>query len=285
MCQPIIEGFHDQVTGTVTYVVYDPQSRDAVIIDPVLDFDPVSGRTSTDAVDRILEFLGAEQLRPRYVLETHVHADHLTSAGFLKERFGLPIVTGAGVVEVQRTFARMFDLPEEVCGRPFFDVLLADGDVLTAGTLKVHAMSTPGHTPGCVCYLISEACFVGDTLFMPDFGTGRCDFPGGDAERLYDSIQKILALPDWTTLYVGHDYGTDDRGPKWRTTVAEEKARNTHLAAVTRSQFIDMRRRKDACLDLPRLIIPAVQVNIRAGMPALMDGEGRSFLKIPINAF
>jgi glyoxylase-like metal-dependent hydrolase (beta-lactamase superfamily II) len=285
MCQPVTEGFYDQASGTITYVIYEPRTRDAVIIDPVLDFDPVSGRTSTDGVDRILDFIGAEALRPRYVLETHVHADHLTSAGFLRDQFGLPVVTGARVAEVQRTFAQLFDLPHEDVTEAAFDVLLEDGDVLNAGELTIHTLFTPGHTPACVSYLIGEACFVGDALFMPDFGTGRCDFPGGDAARLYDSIQKILALPEWTTIHVGHDYGTDSRSPKWETTVAEEKVRNRHLAEVTRSQFVRMRREKDAGLDLPRLILPAIQVNVRAGTPPMTDDAGRSFLKIPMNAF
>jgi glyoxylase-like metal-dependent hydrolase (beta-lactamase superfamily II) len=235
-------------------------------------------------MDRLLAYLKENELTAHYVLETHVHADHLTSAALLRDRFGLPIVIGSRVKEVQRTFSKMLGLPceEETSA---FDVLLDDGDVLRAGSLTIHTMFTPGHTPACASYLIGELCFVGDALFMPDFGTGRCDFPGGDAAELYDSIQKILSLPEWTTLYVGHDYGTDGRPPAWKTTVGEEKLSNQHLFGKSKQQFVSLRQGKDAGLDLPRLILPAVQVNIGAGKAPITGLDGRSFLQIPMNAF
>ena len=230
MSKPWVTGFHDPVTGTVTFVVADPTERKAAIIDPVWDFDPRSGRLATTSIDRVSAFLDREQLSLEWILETHIHADHLTSAQNLKHRFGAPIGIGRQVTVVQRTFAAFFDIEGEVSSDGSqFDRLFADGEQFSIGGLEARVLHTPGHTPACITYVVNDACFVGDTLFMPDSGTARCDFPGGDARTLYCSIHRILSLPADTRMFVGHDYCGNDREVRFETIVAEQRSRNIHV--------------------------------------------------------
>lgn len=284
---PEVEAFFDEATFTVSYLVFDPETDAAAIVDSVLDFDPASGRTSTRSADRILDRVDALGLSVELILETHVHADHLTAAPCLRERTGAKVAIGANITTVQETFGKVFNAGEEFArdGRQF-DLLLEDGDRFELGNIVATAMHTPGHTPNCMTYVIGDAAFVGDTLFMPDFGTARCDFPGGDARTLYRSIQRIFALPPETRLFMCHDYKAPGRDEfAWETTVAEERASNVHVHdGVTEDEFVAMRRERDATLGMPRLILPSVQVNMRAGNLPPAEDNGVHYLKIPVDA-
>ncbi|MBP7705447.1 MAG: MBL fold metallo-hydrolase [Caulobacter sp.] len=278
-----VQAFFDKATSTVTYLVSDPATKAAAIIDPVLDFDPRSARISTGSADALLAAVEAQGLALEWILETHAHADHLSAADYLRHHSGAKVVIGDHIRTVQRTFDALFET--ETDGR-VFDRLVHDGDELELGGLAVRVLHTPGHTPACVTYLIGDAAFVGDTLFMPDYGTARADFPGGDAATLYRSIRRILDLPAATRIFVGHDYLPSGRRHfEWETTVADERARNIHVHdGVSETAFVTMREARDATLAAPTLILPSLQVNIRAGALPEPSGKGRVFLKLPVNA-
>lgn len=284
--RPDVVGFFDPATHTVTYLVSDPVTGAAAVIDPVLDYDPASARTSTGSIDQVLEAIRARGLKLERVLETHAHADHLTGADVIRSRTGAPIGIGEKITRVQKTFGDLFEAADVTPDAVVFDETYADGARFALGRLEVEVLHTPGHTPACVTYRIGDAVFVGDTLFMPDYGTARCDFPGGDAGTLYRSIQKILDLPDATRVFVGHDYlpegGRSDF--RWETTVGREKAANIHIAGRTEAEFVALREARDATLKAPQLILPALQVNIRAGALPPPEPSGRRFLKLPLNA-
>jgi glyoxylase-like metal-dependent hydrolase (beta-lactamase superfamily II) len=280
-----IQHFFDEATSTLTYVVHDEGARVGVVIDPVLDFDPKSGRTSRTSAEQVARFIDQEKLSVPYVIDTHAHADHLSALPFFKSRYGARSVTGAKVGEVQRAFRAIYNLPPTfpVDGRQF-DVLLDEGAELTFGSLRVHAIHTPGHTPAHMSWQIGDAVFVGDTLFTPDYGTARCDFPGGSADVLYESIQRLFALPDATRLFMCHDYQPGGRPMRFETTVAEQKTSNVQLNARTsRRAFAEFRNARDAKLDMPVLILPSLQVNIRAGALPEPEDNGTSYLKIPLD--
>ena len=283
-----IASFFDKRTYTVTYVVYDAATHDAVVIDPVLDYEPASSRVWTESLDVVTSFVKEKGLKLHYILETHAHADHLSGAQELKRQFPqAKLAVGARITEVQKVFKGVFDLPDDFAtdGRQF-DVLLQEGDTLKAGTIEVETIYTPGHTPACATYKVEDAIFTGDALFMPDMGTGRCDFPGGSATDLYDSIQKLYALPDSTRVFVGHDYAPGGRAYAWETTVGEQKAKNIQLAGSTsREDFVTMRTRRDKTLDAPRLLFQSVQVNIDAGRMPEPHANQTRYLRIPINVF
>ena len=284
--QPDVQAFFDEATFTVSFVVTDPESRKCAVVDSVLDFDYSSGRTDTKSADAIVAFVKEQSLEAVWLLETHVHADHLSAAPYLQERLGGKIGIGEKITVVQDTFGKVFNE-----GTRFqrdgsqFDRLFKEGDRFESGALQGRVLHTPGHTPACLTYVIGDAAFVGDTLFMPDFGTARADFPGGSAEALYASIQKILALPDETRIFVGHDYKAPGRDTfAWETTVAEQKALNVHVGGgATAEDFVRMREARDATLDMPKLIIPSIQVNMRAGQMPEPDDSGKRFLKVPVN--
>lgn len=284
MTQPRVHAQFDEATHTVSYVVWDPATRRAAIIDPVLDYDHRTGRVSHRSADDLLGFVADQGLSVDWVLETHAHADHLSAAPYLKEKTGAPIGIGARITEVQRTFAPVFGLEDVSGDGREFDRLFRDGETIAIGGLQVEVMHTPGHTPACVSYRIGEAVFVGDTLFMPDYGTARADFPGGDARTLYRSIHRLLALPDATRLYLCHDYKAPGRDHfAWETTVGEEKTRNIHVGGgVDEASFVAMREARDATLAAPVLLLPSLQVNIRAGRLPDPDRDGRRFLRIPL---
>ena len=284
MTQPRVHAQFDEATHTVSYVVWDPATCRAAIIDPVLDYDHRTGRVSHRSADDLLGFVADQGLSVDWVLETHAHADHLSAAPYLKEKTGAPIGIGARITEVQRTFAPVFGLEDVSGDGREFDRLFRDGETIAIGGLQVEVMHTPGHTPACVSYRIGEAVFVGDTLFMPDYGTARADFPGGDARTLYRSIHRLLALPDATRLYLCHDYKAPGRDHfAWETTVGEEKTRNIHVGGgVDETSFVAMREARDATLAAPVLLLPSLQVNIRAGRLPDPDRDGRRFLRIPL---
>ena len=276
----------DHDTGTITYVVADPATRACAIIDSVLDYDPKAGRTSVAGAERLAKLIEQRGLTCAWLLETHVHADHLSAASWLKARIGGQIGIGRQVAPVQRVFANLFGLDEgfPTDGRQF-DHLFDDNEAFAIGTLQARALHTPGHTPACLTYVIEDAAFVGDTLFMPDAGTARCDFPGGDAHNLYQSVRRILALPPQTRVFTRHDYAPGGRPAAWESTVAEHRTSNIHVRdGIGEGEFVAMRTERDATLDMPTLILPAVQVNIRAGEMPEPDARGRRFLKIPLNA-
>jgi len=282
----LIKDFFDPETWTYTYVVYEDEGSPCVIIDSVLNYDPKSGRTSTKSADEVIAFVMTHQLKVDWILETHAHADHLTAAPYLQSHLGGKLVIGDGITNVQAVFKGVFNLDDrfKVDGTQF-DYLLKEGESLAFGNLSVKALFVPGHTPACMAYEIGNVIFVGDTLFMPDVGTARCDFPGGDAKRLYQSIQKILSYPDQTKLYMCHDYPPNNRPATGVTTVADEKANNIHVHdGVTEAQFVKMRTTRDHTLEMPTLILPSIQVNIRAGHFPDADSNGVSYLKIPLNA-
>ncbi|MDX1434611.1 MAG: MBL fold metallo-hydrolase [Gammaproteobacteria bacterium] len=284
---PDVKAFFDEATFTVSYVVSDRETRAAVIIDSVLDYDPAAGRTATRSADRILDWVREQTLDVGLILETHVHADHLTAASYLRRHTGAKVAIGANITTVQQTFGRLFNAePGFKRDGSQFDLLIEDGHRFQVGLVDATAMHTPGHTPNCMTYVIGDAAFVGDTLFMPDYGTARCDFPGGDASTLYRSIQKIFALPPDTRLFMCHDYKAPGRDEyMWETTVAKERAENVHVHdGVTEDDFVEMRRARDATLDMPRLILPSVQVNMRAGELPPAEDNGVRYLKIPIDA-
>ncbi|WP_312766720.1 MBL fold metallo-hydrolase [Pseudoxanthomonas mexicana] len=284
MTQPRVHAQFDEATYTVSYVVWDPATHRAAIIDPVLDYDHRTGRVSHRSADDLLGFVADQGLSVDWVLETHAHADHLSAAPYLKEKTGALIGIGARITEVQRTFAPVFGLDDVSGDGREFDRLFRDGETIALGGLQVEVMHTPGHTPACVSYRIGEAVFVGDTLFMPDYGTARADFPGGDARTLYRSIHRLLALPDTTRLYLCHDYKAPGRDHfAWETTVGEEKTRNIHVGGgVDEASFVAMREARDATLAAPVLLLPSLQVNIRAGRLPDPDRDGRRFLRIPL---
>jgi len=281
-----IEALFDPATFTLTYVVFDPASRDAVIVDPVLDYDPLASATATRSLEKLAAVVERERLRVHYVLETHAHADHLSGSQWLKRRFGAQIAIGERIREVQAVFKGLFDLPPSFrTDGGQFDRLLADGEVVEAGTLRLRVIATPGHTPACVSYFVGDALFTGDALFMEDQGTGRCDFPKGSAEALYDSIhERLYALPDETRVFVGHDYQPDGREVRWESTIAREKAKNVHLRASTaKPEYVALRKGRDATLTAPRLLYPSVQVNLDAGRLPPPHANGRRYLVTPLN--
>lgn len=285
---PDVKTFFDEPTNTFSYVVRDPETDACAIIDPVLDFDYAAGKTDTSSANKIVEFIRSGQLRVDWLLETHVHADHLSAAPYLQEKLGGTTAIGEKIATVQGIFAPIFNAEETFArdGRQF-GRLFSDGDRFVIGTLEGRVIHTPGHTPACLTYVIGDAAFVGDTLFMPDYGTARCDFPGGDARVLYRSIQKVLSLPPETRLFLCHDYkapGRDDY--RNETTVAQQRAENVHVhEGVSEEDFVSMRTERDATLDMPRLILPSVQVNMRAGHLPPAEDNGIRYLKIPLNQF
>jgi len=286
MSKPNVSAFFDEATFTVTYVVSDPDTGHAAVIDPVLDFDAASGRTSTRSADEVIAHVKDNDLTVDWILETHVHADHLSGAPYLKEHLGGTTAIGAAVTTVQETFKGVFNLKDLDADGSQFDHLFADGEEFRIGDIDALALSTPGHTPACVTFVIGDSAYVGDTLFMPDFGSARTDFPGGSATQLYDSIRKILALPDDTRLFMCHDYKAPGRDVyAWETTVTEQRATNIHINDnVSRDEFIEMREGRDAQLGMPKLILPSLQVNLRAGqLPEPEDNDIR-YLKLPIDA-
>lgn len=283
---PDVTAFFDDATNTISYVVRDPSGRACAIIDSVLDFDHASGRTDTSSADEIIAFVKENDLEVAWILESHVHADHLSAAPYLQEKLGGKIGIGHNITIVQDTFGKVFNEGTEFQrDGSQFDQLFGEGDSFHIGQLRGDVMHTPGHTPACLTYVIGDAAFVGDTLFMPDFGTARCDFPGGSAEDLYNSIQKILSLPDETRIFVGHDYKAPGREDyAWETTVGEQKAANVHVGGdKTSEEFVAMRNERDATLGMPKLIIPSLQVNMRAGNMPEPDDQGDVFLKVPVN--
>jgi glyoxylase-like metal-dependent hydrolase (beta-lactamase superfamily II) len=282
---PDVTAFFDEATNTISYVIRDPAGTAAAVIDSVLDFDHASGRTNTASADRIVAFVQDAGLDVQWILETHVHADHLSAAPYLQQRLGGKIGIGDQITLVQDTFGKVFNEGTEFQrDGSQFDALFKDGDSFHIGQMRGDVMHTPGHTPACLTYVISDAAFVGDTLFMPDFGTARCDFPGGSAQDLYNSIQRILTLPDKTRIFVCHDYKAPGRDSfAWETTVAEAKAKNVHIAGKTGEEFVRMRNERDAKLSMPKLIVPSLQVNMRAGHMPEPDAQGDVFLKLPIN--
>jgi len=285
--KPTVQAFFDEATNTVSYLVSDPASGVAAIIDPVLDYDPASARTSTASADDVLAAAAAQGLRIERVLETHAHADHLFAAHYIREQTGAAIGIGSRITEVQKVFGQLFDATDVTDDGAVFDHLFADGEGFAIGGLEAEVIHTPGHTPACVSYHIGDAVFVGDTLFMPDYGTARADFPGGDAATLYRSIQRILALPDETRLFVGHDYlpETGRTGFVWETTVGEQRRGNVHVGGgVSEADFVARRNARDAVLGKPKLILPSLQVNIRAGDLPPPEPSGKRFLKLPVNA-
>jgi glyoxylase-like metal-dependent hydrolase (beta-lactamase superfamily II) len=283
---PQVQGFFDKATWTVTYVVHNGPGSACAIIDSVLDYDPKSGRTRTTAADQVIAFVKTHQLSVEWILETHAHADHLSAAPYLKKHLGGQIAIGEQITRVQKVFKGIFNLePEFKLDGSQFDRLLADGQSLAVGSLTGTVMAVPGHTPACVAYQFGDAVFVGDTLFMPDVGTARCDFPGGDAKTLYASTRKILGLPPQTRLFMCHDYPPNGRPIAFETTVAEQRAKNIHVHdGISQEQFVQMRTQRDATLDMPVLILPAVQINIRAGEMPPKESNGTAYVKIPINA-
>ncbi|WP_070250408.1 MBL fold metallo-hydrolase [Duganella phyllosphaerae] len=281
---PQIKAFFDAATGTVTYVVHQGDGSDCAIVDSVLDYDPKAGRTSTGSADAVIAFVRMHHLRTVWLLETHAHADHLSAAPYLKQAVGGRIAIGSHIAEVQQAFARVF--PQAPGVRREFDHLIEPDEILTIGALEVHALHVPGHTPADLAYRIGDAVFVGDTMFMPDVGSARCDFPGGCAAQLYRSVRSLLALPPATRLFMCHDYPPAGREAKWETTVAEQRAHNIHIHdGVTEEQFVEMRTRRDATLPMPVLLLPAIQVNISAGQLPDAEENGVRYLKIPLNAF
>jgi glyoxylase-like metal-dependent hydrolase (beta-lactamase superfamily II) len=283
-----IRPLFDDHTSTLTYLVFDPQSKDAVVIDPVLDYDPLASQISTASIERVAAIIEAEQLRLHFVLETHAHADHLSGSQALRERYGAPVAIGERITEVQATFKHVFDLGERLAtDGSQFDRLLKDGERVQAGTLTIDVIATPGHTPACVSYSIGDAVFTGDALFMDDYGTGRCDFPRGSAAALYQSVHaKLYRLPDSTRVFVGHDYQPGGRELRWETTIGKSKAANIQLRADTsEAEFIEFRQTRDATLAPPRLIFQSVQVNVDAGRLPPAHANGLRYLVLPIDLF
>jgi glyoxylase-like metal-dependent hydrolase (beta-lactamase superfamily II) len=283
--EPTIQAFFDKATFTVTYLVSDPATGEAAVIDPVLNFDPKSGRTSTHAADAVLKAAKEQNLAIRWILETHAHADHLSASMHLKEKTGAMVAIGQHIARVQKVFQPIFNASDVTRDGKPFDRLFQDGEHFAIGKLDVEVLHTPGHTPACVSYKVGSNVFVGDTLFMPDYGTARADFPGGDARMLYRSIRRLLSLPDETTLWMCHDYKAPGRDTfSWKTTVAEERAANVHVHdGVDEDTFVAMREARDRTLEMPVLILPSVQVNIRAGHMPPPENDGNVYLKIPVN--
>ncbi len=282
-----VKGFYDEPTFTLTYVVWDADTKDAVIIDPVMDYDPKASQTNAKSVHEVIDFVKAEGLKVHWTLETHAHADHLSGSQLLKKYIGAPVAIGEHIRTVQETFKGIFDLPADFpTDGSQFEKLFADGEKMQAGSLEIEAIHTPGHTPACLTYKIGDAIFTGDALFMDDFGTGRCDFPKGSAEDLYHSIQKLYALPDETRVFVGHDYQPGGREVKWETTIGASKQNNPQLKGDTsKEEFVKFRTERDATLEAPRLILQSVQVNVDAGRLPSARANGHRYLNIPLNIF
>lgn len=281
-----VTGFFDQATNTVSYIAFDPATRCCAVIDSVLDFDPASGRTSTEAADKLIARVREAGLTCEWVLETHVHADHLSAAPYVQEKLGGRLGIGEKITVVQETFGKIFNAGTEFQrDGSQFDRLFRDGDTFKVGSIPARAMHTPGHTPACVTYVIGDAAFVGDTLFMPDYGTARADFPGGSARELYRSIRKVLALPPETRLFLCHDYKAPGRDRfAWETTVAEERDGNVHVRdGVSEDEFVAMREARDQTLGMPKLILPSIQVNMRGGEMPPAESDGQVYLKVPLN--
>lgn len=280
-----VKAFFDNDTYTVTYVVADKETNICAIIDSVLDYDQASGRTSTSSADEVINYIKNNNYTCEWILETHVHADHLSAAPYLKSSLGGKSAIGENVKAVQSTFGPIFNAETSFAkDGSQFDHLFTEGENFKIGNLEGNVIHTPGHTPACVSYVIDGSCFVGDTMFMPDFGTARCDFPGGDASQLYDSLQRILSLPDDTILYMCHDYGPGGRDYAWVTSVKEQKEKNIHLAGKSRDEYVAARTKRDAELSMPQLILPSVQVNMRAGDMPPTDENGITYIKIPVDA-
>jgi glyoxylase-like metal-dependent hydrolase (beta-lactamase superfamily II) len=283
--RPDVKGFHDRKTGSIQYVVSDPATRRCAIVDPVLDFDEKSGATSTRSADAILAHVAAEGLTVEWILDTHPHADHFSAAHYLKAKTGAPTAIGDRVVEVQRLWRDIYNWPDFATDGSQWDKLFKDGETFTVGTLRARVMFSPGHTLASITYVIGDAAFIHDTLFMPDSGTARADFPGGSAARLYRSIMDILSLPDATRLFTGHDYEPGGREARWESTVAEQRATNTHMSKCsTEAEFVALREARDRTLPMPKLILHALQVNIRGGRLPEPEANGRRYLKIPLDA-
>jgi glyoxylase-like metal-dependent hydrolase (beta-lactamase superfamily II) len=283
---PDVMGFYDALTGSIQYIVADPSTRKCAIIDPVLDFDPKSGSTRTTSVDRLLRYIEAHDLTLEWILDTHPHADHFSAAGYLKDKTGAPTAIGEHVVEVQRLWKTLYNLPDTFpMDGSQWDHLFADGERFAVGELDARVLLSAGHTLCSITYVIGNAAFVHDTLFMPDSGTARCDFPGGDARQLWRSIQRILHLPSGTRLFTGHDYRPKGRPAQWESTIAAQKAQNVHLRDYDEAKFVQLRKRRDRSLPLPALMLAALQVNIAGGRLPAPEDDGRRYLKIPLNAF
>ncbi|SFD13635.1 MBL fold metallo-hydrolase [Tropicimonas isoalkanivorans] len=282
--KPEVTGFFDPATNTISYVVKDPESDACAIVDSVMDIDYAAGRITYEHADELIKFVQENGLKLEWLIETHVHADHLSAAPYIQQKLGGKIGIGENIKIVQDVFGKIFNEGTEFQrDGSQFDALFQDGDTYNIGSMKAFAMHTPGHTPACMTHVVGDAAFVGDTLFMPDGGSARADFPGGDAGVLYDSIMKVLALPDETRLFMCHDYGPNGRDIQWETTVAEEKAHNIHVGGgKTKEEFVKFRTERDATLDMPKLIIPSLQVNMRAG-EVPKDKDGRPMLKVPVN--
>ncbi|MGZ3784959.1 MAG: MBL fold metallo-hydrolase [Bdellovibrio sp.] len=284
--KPTVKEFFDEATWTLTFVVHDEGTKDAVIIDPVWDYDPAGSKLSTESADQVIQYVNSNKLKVHYILETHAHADHISGSQVLKQKMpGAKVGIGAKITEVQKVFKKVFNLNDDfkVDGSQF-DVLLVEGKALQAGALKIETLYTPGHTPACASYLIGENVFTGDALFMPDYGTGRCDFPAGSSEELYNSVyNKLYKLPDHYKVFVGHDYMPNGRAMAFESTIGEEKRKNIQLNAETpRAQFVEFRNNRDKTLAPPRLLLPSVQVNIDAGNLPTAEANGARYLKIPI---
>ncbi len=282
-----VTGFFDEATNTISYVVADPATKKCAVIDSLLDYDCAAGRTHTASADRLIEFVKTQGLSVEWIIDTHVHADHLTAAPYIKAQLGGVTGIGENIAQVQKVFGEIFNEGESFhTDGSQFDHLFKDGEVYKVGEIEARAIYTPGHTPACMSHLIGDAVFVGDTIFMPDFGTARCDFPGGDAGTLYDSIQKLFALPDETRVFLCHDYKAPGRDHfHWETSIGEEKRANIHVKIGTsRESFIEMRKARDATLSMPKLILPSVQVNMRAGDMPPPEDNGVRYLKVPLNA-
>ena len=285
MMTPHIHAFFDPATATVTYVVYEGEGGACAIIDSVLDYDPKAGRTATTSADKVVAFVREHGLQCRWLLETHAHADHLSAAPYLQQQLGGNVAIGAAIQAVQRAFANIYHQEGSAHDGSQFDQLFAPDQVFHIGALEVRALHVPGHTPADLAYQIGDAVFVGDTLFMPDVGSARCDFPGGSAALLYRSVQRLLSLPPATRLFMCHDYPPAGRAARWETTVAEQRASNIHLRdGVTEEQFVALRTGRDATLEMPTLILPAIQVNINAGKLPEPEENGVRYLKIPLDA-
>ncbi|WFL77650.1 MBL fold metallo-hydrolase [Altererythrobacter arenosus] len=285
--RPEVEAFFDTATNTVSYVVHDPATKQAAVVDPVLDFDASSGRTAFTSADAVIEYVTEHGLEVKYLLETHAHADHLSAAPYLQQRLGGKIAIGEHITTVQEVFGKVFNAGTEFQrDGSDFDLLFADGDTFELGALPVTVLHVPGHTPACIAYVIGDAAFVGDTMFMPDYGTARADFPGGDARQLFRSLRRILTLPDETRLFMCHDYLPQGRNHYvWETTVAAEREGNIHAHdGISEDEFVTMREARDATLDMPKLILPSVQVNMRAGHLPEPEENGVRYLKLPVDA-
>ena len=284
--KPGVKAFFDEATFTVSYVISDPESGASAIIDSVLDFDQASGRTSTDSADQLIKYIDGNKLKVAWILETHVHADHLSAASYLRSKLGGKTGVSESITKVQNTFKAVFNLGDEfTADGAQFDRLIVDGDLLELGSMNIRVMCTPGHTPSCLTFVAGDCAFIGDTMFMPDFGTARTDFPGGDATTLYQSIQNILALPAETRLFMCHDYKAPGRDEfAWETTVTEQREDNIHIGGgTTEQEFVEFRSQRDKQLGMPKLILPSIQVNIRAGEMPPADDNGVVYLKLPVD--